>query len=65
MERDQWCELQNGHENLHYTLGQISLDEAWWLRWDDNGNRRELTALPGCTAQRAGPDPEPCTLPAR
>jgi hypothetical protein len=65
LHREHWCELQNGHEDLHHTLGQASLDEAWWLRWDDNGHHREITALPDCAAQQAGADPEPCTLPAR
>ncbi len=62
--RERWCELENGHTGLHYTLGQVSLDEAWWLRWNDEGDRRELTALANCSVEEAGADPEPCALPA-
>jgi hypothetical protein len=60
---DNWCELENGHQGAHHTLGQASLEETWWIRWDDGGNRRELVTLPRCTAQQTGEDPEPCTLP--
>jgi len=35
VDRENWCDLEAGHIGLHYALGQESLDEAWWLRWND------------------------------
>jgi len=35
--------LPQDHIGLDYALGHASLDEAWWLRWNGEGNRCELT----------------------
>jgi hypothetical protein len=46
VDRENWCDLEKDHPGLHYVLGQESFDEAWWLRWNDEGDRRELTHSP-------------------
>jgi hypothetical protein len=43
--------------------GRSPLDEAWWPRWNDEGDRRELTALAGRSAEHVSDDPERCVLP--
>jgi hypothetical protein len=65
VDRENWCDLEKDHSGLHYALGQESLDEGWWLRWNDEGARRELTALTGCSAEDSSEDPERCGLPSR
>lgn len=68
-----WCELEPGHEGLHHALGQTAGDSErssdYWLRWDDQGERRDITVLDGCTALEDPSDPEGhhsdmCVLPA-
>ncbi len=34
------------------------------MRWNDEGDCRELTALANGSVQETGGDPEPCALPA-
>lgn len=57
------CELEVSHVDRHCALGQQDGDDAWWLRWDDVGNR-ELAVHPPCPAHAISGDEhaEPCTL---
>ncbi|QRP42961.1 hypothetical protein [Amycolatopsis sp. FDAARGOS 1241] len=29
-----WCELEPGHDGVHFAFGQQSGDDAWWLVFD-------------------------------
>ncbi|MEU9886793.1 hypothetical protein [Sphaerisporangium sp. NPDC051011] len=56
------CEIQEGHEGVHMSLGQAAKDDVeWWILWDDAGGR-EIGVLPPCEIE----DPESehqCVLP--
>lgn len=58
-----FCGLEDGHDGLHYALGQVSGPAYWWLRWDDSGQRRELVEHAVCEVTSEGwIEAEPCAL---
>jgi hypothetical protein len=59
-----WCELEPGHDGLHYLLGQQSGDQLWWLCWREEDERDLRPVLP-CRAEDRPDgrgDAAPCTL---
>lgn len=60
-----WCELEPGHDGLHYLLGQQSAEQLWWLCWHDREEKRELRHVLPCPAEDQPDelgDTTPCTL---
>jgi hypothetical protein len=46
-ERHYDCDLENGHEGPHASLGQPSNDAEWWIYWTLSASEiREVAACP-------------------
>lgn len=64
LEKEGFCELQDGHSGPHAWYVQSSSEGTWWLLWSWAG--REITNKPDCTAQSGiqnAVDSDACTLP--
>jgi hypothetical protein len=60
-----WCELEPGHDGLHFLEVLQSREQVWWLGWRDGPHTRQLRPLPPCPAEDdpdARGDTAPCVL---
>lgn len=64
--RPRWCELEPEHDGQHYSAGQHSGEDEWWVHWPDGATRPTgMSHLTGCAAVSvpdADGEDEPCTL---